>query len=277
MNNLDVLPLWPDGPPDGLLQHSETEILVDHTGADQRLNRVYGLVSQPTFSIHKPFPENNTGAAVVVFPGGGYMDVWIDKEGYDAARWLNTLGITAVVVKYRTGPRDRPIFGDEALMGTVMEATLADAKRVMRTIRHHAAEWQIDPQRIGTMGFSAGGHLLLRLAAEADSGDAAAPDPIEQEDCMPSFSIPIYPAIPREVPNNYAKWGPVFMAVASDDVLTPAHVTAQATAVLLQENVDVELHVFRQGTHGFGMGIAGGPVRHWLNLCEEWLRDLNYI
>lgn len=277
MSNLEESRLWPDSPPDGLLQHGEPEMFIDHTGADQRLNRVYGLVSQPSFSVHKPLPDKHTGAAVVIFPGGGYRDVWIDKEGYDAARWLNTIGVTAIVVKYRTGPRDRPIFGDETLMEAVMQATLADAKRAMRTVRHHAAEWQIDPQRIGTMGFSAGGHLLLHLAAKADTGDATAHDPIEQQDCTPSFSIPIYPAFPRELPTDYAKLGPMFMAIASDDTLTPAKDAANATAMLLEQNVDIELHVFRKGTHGFGMGIAGGPVRHWLMLCEEWLRDLSLI
>ncbi|MEM7126720.1 MAG: alpha/beta hydrolase [Chloroflexota bacterium] len=277
MNNPEQHSLWPDGPPDGLLQHTQAEIFPNHTESDQRLNRMYGWVSSPTFSLHQPPSDKNTGTAVVIFPGGGYRDVWIDKEGYDAGRWLNRLGMTAIVVKYRTGPQDESIFGNEKLMAMVMKATLADAKRVMRIVRHNATQWNIAPNRIGTMGFSAGGHLILRLAAQADKGNPNGGDDIEQQDCTPDFTIAIYPALPQELPTDYVKLNPLFMAVAGDDMLTPAHGTAQAAATLLQENVDVELHVFRSGSHGFGMGLQGGPSGYWMNLCEAWLRDLKLI
>jgi hypothetical protein len=126
--SLPVVELWDGGPSHGLVQYSEPERFADETGDDQRLNRVYSNVGRPTLSVHRPAPERANGAAVVVFPGGAYRDVWIDKEGYDVARWLNLFGVTAIVVKYRTAPAN----AQESMREGVRQAALADARRAMR-------------------------------------------------------------------------------------------------------------------------------------------------
>jgi len=271
--SLPVLNLWDPAPPDGLVQYSAPEVLLDRTGDDQRLNRLYSNVSQPTIAVHRPAERRATGAAVVVFPGGGYQDVWIDKEGHDVARWLNLLGVTAIVVKYRTAPANTK----ENVRDAVLQATLADAKRAMRLVRHHTREWDIDPDRVGTIGFSAGGHLILRLAGQADSGQPDAADPVERQSSAPSFTIPVYPGVPPDLSGLSPDTGPMFIVNGSRDTLTPPQGAVRLCQALLEAGVPVELHLFGQGEHGFGLGITGGSARRWPDLCEEWMRGLGFL
>ena len=154
-----VLDLWDCPPVNGRVQYNGAEVFKDETGDDQRLNRVYSNVSHPTMTVHQAAKTRATGTAVVVFPGGAYRDVWIDKEGHDVARWLNLFGVTAVVVKYRTALTA----ATEVMRDAVLTNSLADAKRAMRLVRYHAGEWGVDPKRVGTIGFSAGGHLIIQL------------------------------------------------------------------------------------------------------------------
>jgi acetyl esterase/lipase len=255
------------------MHYKAPEVFADQTGDDQRLNRLYSNVSRPTLTVHRPVPGQANGAAVVVFPGGGYRDVWIDKEGHDVARWLNMFGVTAIVVKYRTAPTD----AQENVREAVLQATLADAKRAMRLVRHHAREWGIDPDRVGAIGFSAGGHLILRLAACADGGQADAADPVERQSSAPSFTIPVYPGVPPDLSGLGPNVGPMFIVNGSRDTLTPPQGAVRLCQALLEAGVPVELHLFGQGEHGFGLGIAGGSARRWPDLCEEWMRDLGFL
>ena len=268
-----VLDLWKQGPPGGGIQYSDPEIFADQTGDDQRLNRVYSNVSQPAITVHPAAQERATGAAVVVFPGGGYRDVWIDKEGHDVARWLNLFGVTAVVVKYRTAPTN----AKETMRDAVLQDTLDDAKRAMRLVRHHAREWGIDPDRVGTIGFSAGGHLILRLAAQADGGQPDAADPVARPSCRPDFSILIYPGVPPDLSDLGSDAGPMFILNGGQDALTPPQGAVRLCQALQEAGVPVELHLFRQGEHGFGLGLTGGSVRRWMDLCEEWMRELGVL
>ena len=277
----EAFELWPAGPPDGLLQHGQAEILNDHTGPDQRLNRIFASVSRPSITIHRPIGQAASRTAVVVFPGGGYKDVWIDKEGYDIARWLNTLGVTAFVVKYRVLPgsaHDLPYEQlPSALMEEVMAASLADGLRAVRWVRQRSAQWQIDPNSTGVIGFSAGGHLILRMLEQAGQGDPGSADPVECMSSRPDFSILAYPAVPGELGDLPADSGPVFIAQAADDEMTPATGAVRLLQELLKKNIPVEAHIFRQGRHGFGLGIEGGGVRNWMLLCENWLRELGSL
>ena len=268
-----ILDLWDQGPPDNLVQYDAPELFSDQTGDDQRLNRLYSNVSQPTLSVHRAAQARANGAAVVVFPGGGYRDVWVDKEGYDVARWLNMFGVTAIVVKYRTMPTD----ADKTQRDAVLQATLADAKRAMRLTRHHADEWGIDPQRVGTIGFSAGGHLILHLASKADDGQPDAADPVERQSCTPTFTIPVYPGMPPDLSDLGPDTGPMFIVHGSQDTLVPPQGSLRLCQTLLEAGVPVELHIFGQGEHGFGLGITGGTARRWPDLCEEWMRDLGVL
>lgn len=275
------IPLWPASPPDSLLQHDQAEVFDDRTGPDQRLNRMYASVTQPALTFHPPTGSQVSRAAVIVFPGGGYREVWIDKEGHDIARWLNTLGLTAFVVKYRTAPastagaslRELP----EALILEVLAASLADGQRAIRLVRQRSPEWQIDPDRLGAIGFSAGGHLILRLLGQSGPGDPASADPVERLSSKPDFSILAYPGVQADSLDLPANTGPVFIAQGSDDTTTPAPGAVQVLQALLDKNIPVEAHFFRHGRHGFGLGIEGGEVRGWTSLCEGWLRELGYL
>ena len=209
----------------------------------------------------------------MVFPGGGYQDVWIDKEGHDIARWLNLFGVTAIVVKYRTAPTN----AQEDVRDAVLQDTLADAKRAMRLVRHHAREWGVDPDRVGTIGFSAGGHLILRLVAQADGGKPDAADPVERWSSRPDFSVLIYPGVPPDLSDLGPDVGPMFIVNGGQDTLTPPQGAVRLCQALQEAGVPVELHLFRQGEHGFGLGITGGSVRRWMDLCEEWMRELGYL
>ena len=268
-----VFDLWDQSPPDGLVQYSGAEVFADQTGDDQRLNRLYSNVSRPTLTVHKAAQERATGAAMVVFPGGGYRDVWIDKEGHDIARWLNLFGVTAIVVKYRTAP----IPAQEDVRDKVLADSLADAKRAMRWVRHRSDEWGIDPDRVGTIGFSAGGHLILRLVGQADGSKPGAADPVERWSSRPDYSILIYPGVPPDLSDLGPDAGPMYIVNGSQDTVTKPQGAIRLTQALLQAGVPVELHLFRQGEHGFGLGITGGAVRHWMDLCEEWMRELGYL
>jgi acetyl esterase/lipase len=268
-----VLDLWDQGPPSGGVQYSAPEVFADQTGDDQRLSRAYFNVSQPTLTVHKPAPERANGAAVVVFPGGGYQAIMADYEGHDVARWLNLIGVTATVVKYRTAPRP----AQENVRDKVRLAALADAKRAMRLVCHHAAEWGIDPKRVGTLGFSAGGRLILDLALNANGGQPDAADPVERQSCVPRFTIPVYPDVPQDLSGLGPNMGPMFIVHGSRDTLVPPQGSLRLCQALLETGVPVELHLFGQGEHGFGLGITGGTARRWPDLCEEWMRDLGVL
>jgi len=256
-----------------LVQYSGPEVFADQTGDDQRLNRVYRNVSQPTLTVHRPSPERANGAAVAVFPGGAYRDVWIDKEGHDVARWLNLFGVTAIVAKYRTAPSP----AQENVRDAVRQAALADAKRALRLVRHHAAAWGVDPRRVGTIGFSAGGNLILRLALHADGGQPDAANPVERQSCVPAFTIPVYPGVPQDLSNLGPDTGPMYIVHGSRDALVPPQGALRLCHALLEAGVPVELHLFGQGEHGFGLGISGGTARRWPDMCEEWMRDLGFL
>jgi len=270
----NVFDLWNKDPANGSVHYSCPEVFRDETGDDQRLNRGYSNVSHPTLTVHKAAASSAAlCTAVVVFPGGAYRDVWIDKEGHDVARWLNLFGVTAIVVKYRTAPTE----ASKEMRDAVLANALADAKRAMRLVRYHAGEWGINPNRVGTMGFSAGGHLIVRLAGQADDGNPETTDPVEQMSSRPDFTIPVYPAVPQDLSDLGADTGPMFIVNGAEDKKTPAEGAVRLCSALMAAGVPVELHLFREGTHGFGLGIKGGAPRQWMSLCETWMRELGYL
>jgi acetyl esterase/lipase len=144
-------------------------------------------------------------------------------------------------------------------------------------VRHHAREWGIDPDRVGTIGFSAGGHLILRLVAQADGGKPDAADPAERQSSRPDFTVLIYPAVPPDLSGLDSDTGPMFIVNGNRDTLTPPQGAVRLCLALLEAGVPVELHLFRRSEHGFGLGIMGGSVRRWPDLCEEWMRELGYL
>lgn len=256
--------LWPEGAPGWQEvpdQESTTNREIEQN--ELGLNRAIARVSRPSITVYLPPPEQATGVAVVVLPGGGFQHLAIDKEGYDVARWLRSLGAAAIVVKYRTMIDDR---------GEAIAAALQDTQRAIRVVRSRAQGWRVDPDKVGVLGFSAGGHLVAEAATQWDAGQPDALDRVERASCRPDFLVLLYPGIPKGVEDRVtAETGPAFIVQAGDDFLDPLEHGLRFYTALRQARVPAEMHLFAQGGHGFGLGVRGGGVASWPERFAAWL------
>jgi acetyl esterase/lipase len=269
-----TIALWPGaapGAPANLPAEADTTTAKDNLIAGRPLIRL-GNVSSPTLTLYQP-RNGSTGAAVVVFPGGGYRILAIDLEGTEVCDWLNSAGITCVLLKYRvpdTGPYPKS------------PAALQDAQRALGLVRAHAAEWKIDPKRIGVLGFSAGAHLAAALSTHYDQRLYGAIDAADKLSCRPDFAVIIYPGYlaladknfaPNPDINPTAQTPPQFILQAEDD---PAHVENAVIYFMALKNAKVpaELHIYSEGGHGYGLRKNGLPVHYWPGLVEAWLKTI---
>ena len=227
------------------------------------VDRSVASVHQPTLTAYLPLAEKNTGAGIIVAPGGGYRHLAIDKEGHDIAKWLSNMGVAAFVLKYRL-PRTE---GHKYTIDTA----LIDAKRAVRLVRSRAGEWNLDSRRIGMMGFSAGGDLAARAGMGFDKGQPGAADPVERQTSRPDFLVLGYPLIPDELAVT-AETPPAFLVHADDDRLTAEH-SVRFYLALKKAGVSAELHVYSKGGHGFGILNRDLPVSAWPVRFEQWLRQ----
>ena len=229
-----------------------------------------GNVSKPTISIYRPAASKDTGAAVLVCPGGAYRILAIDLEGTEICDWLNSLGITSVLLKYRVPKRE----GLEK-----HTAALQDAQRAMGIVRNGAKEWGIDPKRIGVLGFSAGGHLAATLSNTYKERTYAKVDETDEVTCRPDFTVLIYPAyltvkeendkVAPEL-NISSNTPPTFIVMTQDDPLRPE--TAMFYAMGLRKaNVPVDLHIYATGGHGYGLRPSKDLVSTWPQRASEWM------
>jgi acetyl esterase/lipase len=272
-----TLPVWPGlapGAPANPPAEIDTTTAKDNLIAGKPLVRL-GNVSTPTLTLYAP-QGKNTGAAVVVFPGGGYRILAIDLEGTEVCEWLNSAGINCVLLKYRvpdTGPYPKS------------PAALQDAQRALGLVRLHAAEWKIDPNRIGVLGFSAGAHLAAALSTHYDQ---RLYDPIDAADklsCRPDFAVIVYPGYLALADQNFApnadihptaSTPPSFVVQAEDD---PVHVENAVVYYMALKNAKVpaELHIYAEGGHGYGLRRTALPVTTWPQSVEVWLRTLKVL
>ncbi|MGA3372045.1 MAG: alpha/beta hydrolase [Terracidiphilus sp.] len=272
-----TLPLWPGvapGAPANPPAEADTTTAKDNLIAGRTLVRL-GNVSAPTLTLYTP-KSNNSGAAVVVFPGGGYRILAIDLEGTEVCDWLNSAGITCVLLKYRvpgTGPYP------------TSSAALQDAQRALGLVRAHAAEWKIDPNRIGVLGFSAGAHLAAALSTHFDKRLYDSIDAADQLSCRPDFAVIVYPGYlaladkdfaPNPDINPTAATPPQFIVQAEDD---PVHVENALVYFRQLKNAKVpaELHIYAQGGHGYGLRRTALAVTSWPELVETWLRTITVL
>ena len=269
-----TIPLWSNGPPDNAIVHADGETIVNRPterNKDGR-NRSIDRVSVPTITVYPAPAGRVTGAAVVIFPGGGFTHLAIDKEGYDIARWLNTVGVTGIVVKYRTrseGPASRE---------EQMKAIVSDGRRAVRLARFNAEKWGIDPARIGVIGFSAGGYLAASVASGAWRGGGGADDSVAGVSCRPDFAGLIYPGMPPDFAVNVTESAPpMFLVNAGDDTTTPAENCLRMYQALRGAGVRAEMHLFDNGGHGFGLGVRGGAVAGWSGLFVDWLKEIGIL
>jgi acetyl esterase/lipase len=241
-----------------------------------------GHVSRPTMTVYAP-KEKNTGAAVVVFPGGGYQILAIDLEGTEICDWLTSRGITCVLLKYRVPgeglyPKSGPYPGSPM--------ALEDAQRTIGLVRFHAAEWHIDPHKIGVLGFSAGGHLVAAMSTHFEERLYPAMDAADKESCRPDFAVAIYPGhlwidhkhfqlnpdirVTNQTP-------PTFLLQAEDDNVDNANNSLVYYLELKKAGVAVEMHLYAKGGHAFGMRPTKLPIMAWPRLVDAWLRTIGMI
>jgi len=272
-----TLNLWPYGAP-GAQPSSGSEVdtttTKDNLIAGKPVVRL-GHVSTPTLTLYAP-PEKNSGAAVVVFPGGSYRILAIDLEGTEVCDWLNTVGITCLLVKYRvpdSGPYPKS------------SAALQDAQRALRVVRAHAGQWHIDAQRIGVLGFSAGAHLAAALSTHFDQ---RLYDPVDDSDkvsCRPDFAVIIYPGYLALAEQSFApnpeihvtsQTPPSFIVQAEDD---PVHVENSTVYFLALKNAKVpaEMHLYANGGHGYGLRRTDLPITDWPKLVQTWLQTIHVV
>lgn len=273
-----TLELWPGGAPGPQTatgpEHDVTTAS-DHEVAGRRVARI-GDVSDPTITLFRAPADRNSGAAVLVFPGGGYRYLAIDLEGTEVCSWLNSIHVNCILLKYRV-PNSGPY--------PKSSAALQDAQRALGLVREHAAEWGIDPHRIGVLGFSAGGHLAAAISTHNQKRLYDPVDGADQLSCRPDFAIVIYPGYLALAEKNFAfnpdipvtsAAPPTFLVQAEDD---PVHVenAVEYFMELKRAGVPAELHVYAKGGHGYGLRRTDLPVTSWPKAAEKWLHTIGIL
>jgi acetyl esterase/lipase len=256
-----VIPLWDKGAPGFEARRNEPE---------QHADWWYKNIHNPSLTVFLPPPGKATGAAVIVAAGGGHRELVFNPEGVEPAQYLASIGVTAFALKYR-------LFREPGSKYTI-ENTAQDIRRAMRTVRARAAEWNLDPNRIGVMGWSAGGEVAALVAYPPGEGDAASRDPVERVSARPDFQILIYPGplgIPEKIPANTP---PAFLLGAADDEYV-AGVLYDITNKYRAAGASLETHIYAQGKHAFNMGQRSQyvSIQRWRDRLGEWLQDRGYL
>ena len=259
--------LWPEGTPDAL--------------GDQAKDK-------PNLIAYLPEKDKANGAAIVICPGGGYGHLAMDHEGHQIGRWLNSIGVAGFIVDYRHRGK-----------GYGHPAPINDAQRAIRTVRARAKEWNVNPERIGILGFSAGGHLASTATTHFDDGNAESKVPIEQASCRPDFAVLCYAVIAFDEPYTHrgsqrnligenadaelvkslsnekqvtAKTPPVFLWHTTEDTAVPPENSVHFYLACVKNKVPAELHIYEKGRHGVGLGKGIPGTENWSNACEAWMR-----
>ena len=282
------MPLWPGTPPDA--QPAAGPERVQMAGkaffVAGRPTIDVTNVTRPTMTLYSP-TANNTNIAVVVFPGGGYQEVSIDLEGTEVCDWLTSIGITCVLLKYRV-PNSGMHFDRKCNCQVRPKAptALEDAQRTVGLVRYHAAEWRIDPRKIGVLGFSAGGHLVADISTHFEKRLYPPVDNADRVSCRPDFAVALYPGhlwidekkfelnpdirVTKETP-------PTFLAQAENDPVDSINNSLVYFAALKKAGVPVEMHIYAQGGHAFGLRHTKYPITSWPQLVVAWLGTLGFI
>lgn len=273
------LPIWPGTPPDGQFGPSANAENVPEPGSVEN-------VSRPTMTIYSP-KANNSGVAIVVYPGGGYQGLAIDIEGTEVCDWLVPKGITCVLLKYRV-PHTGPQWSDQCKCQIYPKAPMAleDAQRTMGLLRFHAFEYRIDPHKIGVLGFSAGGHLSADISTHFNKRAYPAIDAADKESCRPDFAVVLYPghlwaderkfALTPTVPVT-RQTPPTFIVQAENDPVDSINHSLVYYIALKNAGVPVEMHLYAEGKHAFGLRPTKFPITRWPQLMETWLHTIGMI
>jgi len=273
------VPIWPGAVPDPQPVSGPENAITSTDLIAGRPVIVVNNVSQPTMTVYSA-SGRNTGVAVVVFPGGGYQCLAIDLEGTEICDWLASRGITAVLLKYRVPVKRVGPYGESP-------PALEDAQRTVGLVRFHAAEWQINPHKIGVIGFSAGGHMVAATSTHFDKRSYPAVDEADKASCRPDFAIALYPghlSAQKDEPvalNPHirvtSKTPPTFLVQAEDDHVDGVGQALVYYLALKKAGVPVEMHLYAQGGHAFGLRRTKLPITEWPQLVEKWLGTIGMI
>lgn len=281
-----VVELWSDSVPDDEPGVIGPEKVVMSPALDRKQvevtesTRMLTNVTKPTITIHRPPKEKDTGCAMIICPGGGYWNLYWELEGEEVAQWLNSLGVTGIILKYRVPRRPGEIKTEPA------KRPLQDAQRAVSLVRSRAAEWGIDPVRIGMIGFSAGGHLAIATATKFENRSYEAGDDIDKTSCRPDFAVLAYSGYLKEKDKDQLSQGlhvpkgtpPVFLVHGSDDLISPPEHSVLMYLALKRAGIPAELHVFANTSHDFGVRSTDDrPYSAWPTACADWLRQQGFL
>lgn len=255
----EPIPLWPNGAPGSEGKTSAEKVRVNQDG-----EHIVSNVHHPSITPYLPSKDKATGVAVIVVPGGGHRELWMDHEGCNVGQWLKDHGVAAFVLKYRLAREPGSTY-------TIEGTELADLKRAICLVRRRATEWNIEADHIGVMGFSAGGELASLAATRYDAGLADAVDPIGRESSRPAFQALFYPG-PQHDMTFTKDTPPAFLVCGEDDTSEIALGVPELYKALKQAGVSAELHVFARTGHGFGLRPTNRPpISDWPQLFVDWL------
>ena len=273
------VPIWPGVVPDAQPVPGPEAVLTNTDWVVANKPFVFVVnVSQPTMTVYPP-KGTNIGVSVIVFPGGGYNALAIDLEGTEICDWLTSRGITAVLLKYRVPLKKVGPYGESPL-------ALEDAQRTVGLVRFHAAEWHIEPHKIGVIGFSAGGHMVAAISTHFVERSYLAVDAADKESCRPDFAVALYPGHLWNEDKGFilnpnipvaSNTPPTFLLQAEDDHVDDVKHSLVYYIALKNAGVPVEMHLYAEGGHAFGLRPTKFPITRWPQLFERWLRTIGMI
>jgi acetyl esterase/lipase len=241
--------------------------------------RLVTNVTKPTLTIYRPAKEKDTGTAVLICPGGGYWDLYWQLEGEEVAAWLNSIGVTGIILKYRVPRRPDEVKGEPA------RRPLQDAQRAVSLVRSNARDWGIQPNQIGMVGFSAGGHLAIATATSFEQRTYEPIDDVDTISCRPDFAIGVYSGYLKAKDKDQIAPGlripagtpPVFLAHGGADIISPPEHSVLMYLALKKAGVPAELHIYATAAHDFGVRPSGHPCSTWTQACATWLRHQGFL
>jgi acetyl esterase/lipase len=279
-----VVELWPGKVPDETGDIGAEKVLLSPRLDRKQVEvteptRMVTNVTKPTLTIYRPAKEKDTGTAVLICPGGGYWNLYWQLEGEEVAAWLNSIGVTGIILKYRVPRRPDEPKGEPA------RRPLQDAQRAVSLVRSKAKEWAIAPDRIGIIGFSAGGHLAVATATSFEKRSYAPIDDIDKISCRPDFAIPVYSGYLKAkdkeefAPGLHIPKGtpPIFLAHGGDDLISSPENSVLLYLALKRAGIPAELHIYATAAHDFGVRRTDRPCSTWTQSCADWLRQQGFL
>jgi acetyl esterase/lipase len=270
--------VWPGKPPDETgkigAEYIRMSPKLDRKQVEvTESTRMITNVTKPTITIYRPAKDKDTGTAMLICPGGGYWNLYWELEGEEVAAWVNSLGVTGIILKYRVPRRPGEPEREPA------RRPLQDAQRAVSLVRSKAKDWAIDPKRIGMVGFSAGGHLALATATSFEKRTYEPMDDIDKVSCRPDFAIVVYPGYLKAkdkdeiAPGLHIPAGtpPVFLAHGGADIISEPEHSVLMYLALRRAGIPAEMHVYAGATHDFGVRPSNQPCSTWTQACAQWL------